>query len=130
LGARVEMRNLKRNQQKIYYKSYEGKRDIIDDNGFETGESEPIYSEPIEVMISISASKGEATEQQFGTNIDYDKVMITFDKSVKIDEYSKLYVDVIEESNGVITDGMEPDYIVKKVAKSLNSISYAIQKVN
>lgn len=124
------MRNLKRNQQKIYYKSYEGKRDIIDDNGFETGESEPIYSEPIEVMISISASKGEATEQQFGTNIDYDKVMITFDKSVKIDEYSKLYVDVIEESNGVITDEMEPDYIVKKVAKSLNSISYAIQKVN
>ena len=124
------MRNLKINQQKIYYKSYEGKRDIIDDNGFETGESEPIYSEPIEVMISISASKGEATEQQFGTNIDYDKVMITFDKSVKIDEYSKLYVDVIEESNGVITDGMEPDYIVKKVAKSLNSISYAIQKVN
>lgn len=124
------MRNLKRNQQKIYYKSYEGKRDIIDDNGFETGESEPIYSEPIEAMISISASKGEATEQQFGTNIDYDKVMITFDKSVKIDEYSKLYVDVIEESNGVITDGMEPDYIVKKVAKSLNSISYAIQKVN
>jgi hypothetical protein len=62
----------------------------------------------------------------FGNLESYDKVLVTDDMSCPIDENTVLFVDSKPGYNqGVPTY----DYTVRRVAKSLNSISYAISKV-
>lgn len=123
------MRTLERNKQTIYYALYEDKTPIEDEYGNETGEYTLVYSEPKEFMLNVSSARGESYTRHFGDYVDYDKVMVTTDLSVPITETSLLWIDTLP----VIEDGenaIPHDYIVKKVARSLNSISYVISKVS
>ena len=55
-------------------------------------------------------------------------MIVTDDLTCPIDENSVLFVDKLPEYS---EDGTPLyDYVVKRVAKSLNAIAYAIQKVN
>ena len=65
--------------------------------------------------------------EQFGNFISYDKVIVTDDLTCPIDENTVLFIDKSPEYD----DDGNPlyDYIVKRVARSLNSISYAVSKV-
>ena len=114
------MRDLKRNQQTVWYSLLN--LSVGED---EWGNTEDIkgYGEPIAMRISVSGDKGEITQQAFGTELDYDREMITHDMSCPIDEYSHLWID------GRPTNQTH-NYIVKAVSKSLNCIKYAIKKVN
>lgn len=117
------MRALRRNKQTIFYKLFLGKEPVMDEYGNETGEYTLAYSEPREVKLNVSSARGESYTRRFGDYVDYDKVMVTTDLKLPIDEISILWVDNL--------DTQKPhDYIVKKVARSLNSISYAISKVS
>lgn len=115
------MVGLKRNQQTFYYALYNSKEAVVDDWGYETGEDDITYTDPVEMTASISTATGATITEQFGTDVDYDKVILTHDLSCPIDEHSVLWVDT-DTSNDF-------DYIVKRVAKSLNCIAYAISKV-
>lgn len=117
------MRALERNKQTIYYALYEGKEPVLDGYGNETGEYEILYSSPTALRINVSAAKGASSTRPFGDTENYDKVLMTDDLSVPITETSILWIDSL--------DTRKPhDYIVKKVAKSLNSVSIAVSKVN
>lgn len=116
------MRLLKRNRQRIYYALYQGKEPIKDEYGNETGEYKLIYSDPIPLEVSISAARGESSTTQFGALEDYDRVIITDDMMCPINEHSILWIDNLDPNQ-------KHDYIVKRVAKSLNFISYAVKKV-
>jgi len=117
------MRLLRRNKQQIYYALYEDKESVYDDYGNETGEYELSYTDPKPLMVSVSAANGESVTRQFGNIEKYDRVIITDDMNCPIDENSILWIDQ--------TDTTKPhDYVVKRVARSLNSISYAVSKVN
>lgn len=121
------MRLMNINKRGFYYSLLEGKFPIIDEWGNESGEKQLIYSEPIFSMANISPARGEAQIEQFGTLEEYDKVIVTEDMKCPIDEYTVLFVD----KNPEVDDSGNPlnDYIVKRVAKSLNFIAYAITKV-
>ncbi len=114
------MRDLKRNKQTIWYSLLNVSTDTD-----EWGNTEDVktYGEPIQMDISISGNRGEASQQAFGTDLKYDREMSTHDMNCPIDEYSHLWLD-----------GRNPNethnYIVKAVSKTLNSIRYAIEKVN
>ena len=114
------MRNLKRNQQTIWYSLLS-----VSTGEDEWGNTEDIkdYGEVSSINICVSANKGEVNEQAFGTDLDYDREMITHDMDCPIDEYTHLWID------GRDTDKTH-NYIVKAVSKSLNCIKYAIKKVN
>ncbi len=116
------MRVLRRNKQNIKYALFEGKTPILDEYENETGEFKLSYSEPMGFEINVSSARGESYTRQFGDFVDYDKVMVTTDMTLPITESSILWIDNLESESH--------DYIVKKVAKSLNSISYAISKVS
>lgn len=117
------MRGMVRNQQSFWYALYQGATDVTDSNGYLTGEKAISYTEPVQADASISRATGITFTEEFGTEADYDKVIVTFDMDCPIDEHSVLYVDI---SPG---EGVEPNYIVKRVSKSLNSISIGIKKV-
>lgn len=122
------MKLLKRNLSTIHYCLYEGSEPILDDDGNETGEDKITYSEPVEFECSVSAATGYSATEMFGNLENYDKTLITDDMECPIDEHSVLFVDKEPEFD---TDGRPLyDYIVRRVAKSINNISFAIRKVD
>ena len=120
------MRLMKRNLKPVWYCLYRGKGAVTDDNGYETGEDGVTYGEPVKLLCNVSPASGFAQTDVFGNLESYDKVLITDDMSCPIDENTVLFIDKEPQmKNG------KPlyDYTVKRVAKSLNNISYAVSKV-
>jgi len=80
-----------------------------------------VYGNPVEMAINVSAARGTSDVEQFGINAIYSKTMVTNDMSCPIAESTRLWV-------GIPTT--EPhNYVVTSVAKSINSITYAIKEV-
>ena len=144
------MITLKRNRRPFYYCLYESKVPIIDEYGNETGEKIPVYGEAVQMTANISPATGQSNTEQFGNLESYDKVIVTSDMNCPIDENSVLFIDKEPEYGSAVTvdyreattlygeDEATPvtvetpkyDYVVRRVAKSLNSISIAVSKVN
>lgn len=123
------MRCMVRNRTKFYYASYAGKSEITDEYGNKTGEYSVTYDNPIMCLGNVSAAKGEMQSRQFGESEVYDRVIVLDDPNTLITEHSILWVDslpIIEADGSTETPH---DYVVKKVARSLNNVSIAISKV-
>jgi hypothetical protein len=114
------MRDLKRNQQTIWYALLN-----VSASSDEWGNTTDIktYGEPVSIKMSLSGNKGEASQVAFGTDLQYDREMSTHDMNCPIDEYTHLWLD------GRSTNETH-NYVVKAVSKTLNCIRYAIEKVN
>lgn len=123
------MRTLNRNKTVFYYALYEGKEPIVDDYGNVTGEYEVKYSPPKKFFANISAANGKADVEQFGANVDYDKIVMGDNIFPRIDEYSIMWIDTVPVIDNEGKTETPHDYIVKKIARSLNSISVAVSKV-
>lgn len=122
------MKGMIRNKRKFYWCEYEGKTAVTDDDGYETGELQPTYSEATEMYASISSARGTSDIQLFGNFTDYDKVIIIANPEYAMDENCVLFVDKDPEYDD--TTGVPLfDYVVKRVSRSLNSTAYAISRV-
>ena len=117
----IAMKLMKRNLRTIYYCLYQGQQPVYDEDKYETGETTISYSNPVAIKVNVSPASGYAQNGMFGNLTDYDKVILTDKMDCPIDENTLLYVDAPISGS--------PDYKVKKVAKSLNHISYAVSEV-
>lgn len=116
------MRSLVRNKQKIYYSLYERSEPIRDEWGNITGESTLDYAQPVPYFINVSAARGTADVEQFGINTNYTKTMVTNDLSCPITETTRLWINRETDK--------PHNYVVVSVAKSINSVTYAIKEVS
>ena len=137
------MRQLKRNERPFYYCLYLSTVSVIDEYGNESGEGIETYSPHVKMYANISQATGQSNTEQFGNLDNYDKVLVTTDMNCPIDENSVLFIDkapaytdvpthiptAITTSDATVTVPV-PDYVVRRVAKSLNSISIAARKVS
>lgn len=114
--------------QKFYYAKYKSDEPIYDEWGNLTSEHNVIYGNPIEARGNVSAAKGETEIRQFGESDDYDKVIVV--STTDIDEHCVLWVDRTPELSPEGMTDTAYDYVVRKVAKSLNSVSISIKKVD
>lgn len=124
------MRCMVRNKQKFYYASHINSNELTDEYGNKTGEYEVVYGNPIEAKGNISGAQGEIQIRQFGESERYDKVIVLDNIDTPINEYAILWVDTLPLLNDDGTTETPHDYIVKKVSRTLNSVSIAISKVN
>lgn len=124
------MKCMERNKSRFYYATYAGKVGVRDDYGNDTGEYEVKYSNLHKCFGNISAAKGETQSRQFGENLTYDKVLVLDIDAAPIDEYSVLWIDTLPDISAGGETGTPHDYVVKKVARSLNSVAVAISKVD
>ena len=115
------MRTLRRNKQKIYYANYVSKTETVDSNGFYTGEKVITYNTPTEAWVNVSPSRGEASIELFGADLNYTNTIVT-DKDLGWDENTILWVGTLSS--------LPHNYTVVSVAKSINSVAYAIKKVD
>ena len=114
------MRDIRRNQQIIRYSL----RNVqIEKDEWGNAVDAKDYGTPIVAYMSVSANKGTASAQAFGTELNYDREMSTHDMNCPIDEYTRLWLD-----------GRSPtethNYEVAAVSRSLNCIRYAIRRVD
>jgi hypothetical protein len=117
------MRCLNINKSIVFYALYIEDEEIIDKSGYPTGEFKPKYGEIKSINLNVSSAKGNEYTAPFGSNLEYDRTLVTEDVDLPIDEKTIFWID---EKN----TNKPYDYIVKKVAKSINSISYAVKKVD
>lgn len=118
------MRSLKRNKQTIYYALYVSKAEQTDKYGNMTGQPALTYSEIQSIDINVSAAKGTLEAEQFGINADYSRTMVTNDMECPITEGTVLWIERTP------SNGTPHNYVTTKVAKSINSITYAIKEVS
>lgn len=116
------------NKRPFYYCLFSDKEPIEDEYGNETGEMRVIYEAPVQMLANISQATGQSNTEQFGNLENYDKVIVTDDLNCPIDESSVLFIDK-EPEYSLAGDPMY-DYTVRRVAKSINSVSIAVRKVN
>lgn len=122
------MRTLARNRRKFYYYLYKGKVPLYDTNGNRTGEYTLTYCPAVKCRGNISAGSGDVQVELFGTDVQYSKVIVLDDVKCPIDETTLLCVDI--EPQPYDEMGVPAyDYYVTAVAKSLNSVAIAINKV-
>ena len=124
------MRCMWRNRVRFFYANHIDKEPVIDEYGNLTGEYKVQYSNPKESGGSISATKGEVATRQFGDDESYDRVIVMDDPKVPIEKSSILWIENMPVIYADGTTDTPHDYIVKQVARSLNSVSIAISKVN
>lgn len=124
------MRSLRKNQQKLYYATYNSKIPILDGYGFDTGEVKSGYNKPIEFSANISSGKGSSGESAFGKDIQFNRTLSSTDISLPIDEFSLIWY---ETEPKLLEDGTaDPDSadytVAAPAAKSLNSLLIALKK--
>mgnify|MGYP004463700873 FL=1 len=132
------MRMMERNKVPFWYALYQGLQPRLDEYGNMTGEYDVCRANPEKFRANISAAKGETSTRQFGESEEYDRVLVMDRDCPPIDEYTVLWIDrvpLLDENGALAPDASGEaatphDYIVKKVAKSLNSVSVAVSKVN
>lgn len=119
---------MKRNTRTIHYALYSGRGEpILDSDGYETGEKEILYEDPVAWTCNVGAiEKGESWVATFGIEDNYDRVIITDDMDCPVDENSILWVDVTPDEAGTVPH----DYTVWRVSRYLNHIAYAVQRVD
>lgn len=131
------MRCSERNKRDFWYAPFQSSSNMVDEYGNELNETTVAYGNPVACKGNVSAARGETAVRQFGEYESYDRVIVMDDPNTPINEYAVLWVDSIptlNENGSLATnnDGspVTPwDYTVKKVARSLNSVSIAISKV-
>lgn len=124
------MKCLRKNMRQFWYALYEKDEEITDADGNYTGLYKPVYTSPRLMRANISAARGTTNEQLFGVDISYDKTVATAYVNCPITETSVLWIDNEPLIN---SDGFTDtpwDYTVSSVAKSINSITYAVKKVD
>jgi len=124
----IKLFDLPYNQVTFWYQTYEGTIDEVDDDGNLTGGTIKKYSNPVQAKARISPNSGNAEDSPFGKDIVYDKSISTVQK-LPIDEYSRLFIDVVPVINDDGSTDTEPDYICVCPKVDLHRGVWAIRKI-
>ena len=116
------MKVLKRNRQKTYYALYLGDTEVTKDNK-RTGRFQPVYSDPVEFKVNVSATQGHAYVRPFGLWGDFSAIMVTDDMDTPFDTNTVFWVGKDPKSDPY-------NFIVVRVSKSLNSTTIALKEVS
>lgn len=121
------MKILERNKTPFWYQLYDRTKTVENEYGNEVG-STVVYKDAVEMKGNISSATGSAQVEQFGNFAGYDKVIVVDDMSCPIEETTVLFIDKKPEYDAEGNPLF--DYVVKRVAKSLNVIAYAVKRVD
>lgn len=102
----------------------------MDEWGNETSEYDPRYSAPVEAYGNISPARNADTVSMFGMDLNYDKTLVMCPADVPIDEYCVMWVDTMPVLGEDGKTSTPFDYVVRRVARSINSVTIALSRVD
>lgn len=122
------MRDLRRNQRKMYYSLYGGQSE---GSGFDVLDTVAKYSAPVEFRASLSAGKSDAEDSPFGKDVSYDRIISTVNKALPITETSLIWYEtepIFREDGSV--DASSADYKVAAAPlDGLDGVRIAIKRI-
>lgn len=105
----------------FYWQNFVEYKDKTNNSGLLLG-TFPVYSETLSARANVSANKGSAEAEMFGNLLEYDRVIITRQTDIDMDENSIVWLD-----------GTKPpkphNYIVARKAESNNIVAFALKRV-
>ena len=125
------MKALAINKQTLWYSLCTGKNPVYDANGLLTGEYKMGYATPVKAKMNISPANGRVAFEAFGIATNYDKTIVTDKMDCPIAEDTVLWIGIEPTSvvNGTTVNNPY-NFVVNRVAKSLNSIVYGVTEVS
>lgn len=146
----MRLHTLQRNKQKLKYSLELGsfpRYRIVNGEQIETGESEIVYSTPLEMKSSLSMSGNEAEPTEYGLSFaDYQAILLYPNDLYPLEEGSLIWAKsevrnklttpvIVTLENGDKISTFYPqknsaDYIVIKISKSLNYTKAILQAIN
>ena len=130
------MRNLLRNNHDLWYATYLGVEQEVDENGDYTGVKTELYSEPVKFRANLSATRGTqgftgtgASLDYFGADIGYDLIISTAAMDLPIDEHSLVWTNEPRRDGNGDVDYSKAEYRVKAVARGIYHTKYAIRRL-
>ena len=124
------MRCLRRHEKPCYYALFDHVGQYTDEYGNVTSSADVKYQNPVKLIAHVSPARNTESVEMFGTDINYDKTIVVDDPDTPIDEHAVLWVDTMPVLNEDGTTETPFDYVVRRVARSLNYAVIAIAKVN
>ena len=123
------MKCLNRNKQLLYYATYTSKTEVLV-SSTKTGEYTKTFSNPIALNANIAPATGTIIESMFGLSVNADKVIAIDDTSLSINEATIFWIDTLPTLAEDGSTDTPHDYALSAPpAVSLNSVSYAVEKV-
>lgn len=119
------MRTLQRNRQTIYYALYQGDVDVVDSNGYKTGEKTSSYSAPVEAKMNVSGGRGTAAVETFGMENPFTRTAVTNDLDTAFDTTTIFWFG---KTPGVNVD--DYNYICTGVVTTINGRVIALKEVD
>ena len=123
------MRSMTRNRRVFYSASFVSSSMGVDTYGNYT-EMQNTYTDPVKHCGVFTPANGTANDQVFGMNEIYDKIITLNIEENYLAVGSVLWVDTMPEIDVKGKTTTPYDYVVVKVAPSLNFIHVAIRKVS
>ena len=123
------MRDLRKNQRKMYYSLYEAQEN---DSDFDVLDTVAKYSAPVELKASLSEGKSNADDSPFGKDVSYDRIISTVNKDLPITETSLIWYEtepvLLKDGSA---DASSADYKVAATPlDGLDGIQIAIKRIS
>ena len=118
------MRDLKRNQRKLWYAVPTGTRPIVDEYGNDTLEVEMVYLPPVQLAANVSANMGQEAVEVFGSQTEYNRTICISGWECPLIENCRVWFG--KDPNAV---GDDNNYVVARVADSKNGFLVALREV-
>ena len=118
------MRGLMRNKRKVFYKNFVQTVYEEDSSGNKTGKKKAAYTDAKFMFASVSTPTGTSVLEMFGTNENYDKIVVADMPSIEITENSILWLD------HAYGEDVPHDYVVLRVVRNHNFLHIATRKVD
>ena len=115
------MKLIERDLKTFHYAAYLSRQMIYED-GIPTGERTKEYDDPVEKRGTFSTASGRATENEFGTFIDYDYVIHIEDDVCPFDENAAIWLPGTDPTG-------EHDAKVMRISEPASHIAIAVKKV-
>lgn len=124
------MKTLARNKQTAWYALCNGKTEVLDANGFRTGQYQVTYSAPVKTAMNIRWDDGAVRLEGFGLNSSGRRRILTDDLNCPITLGTILWIGIEPDANGE-NGAVKHNYAVCEVPqKSLTQIVYIVEEVN
>lgn len=118
----------------MWYATFSQKEPVLDENGDFTGEYAPSYSEPVPFRANLSATRGTqgftgtgASNDYFGTDIKYDRIISTSRMDLPLDEYCLIWTKTPATKQDGSVDYDKAEYRITAVAQGVQHMKYAIR---
>lgn len=117
------MRTLKRNKRPVAYAFYQGKTEVLDDDGNYTGDTEEHYSTPIKALMNVSGGRGAADVAMFGFDSAYARSIVTEDLTTPFNTETVFWIENDP-------DTQPHDYRVAGISRTINQVVIALSEVH